>query len=150
MICSKLVNVFKKHRKEKIILIAHSLGSIIAYDALTQIAAEGPIETLVTIGAPQGLPIMNGRIIAERRKDPAQKGVLKTPENIRSHWYNLADVRDKTAINCKLQDDFKKNARHFGPVDGSPRVNPWSHQNIRLRLRLRRDYPPYLWGDIAP
>lgn len=117
VICSELANVLKKHRKEKIMLIAHSMGSIIAYDALTQDASDVPIDTFVTIGAPLGLPIIKSRIVAGRKKNPPQKGILKTPENIRSHWYNLADMRDKTAINYMLQDDFKENARYIGPVD---------------------------------
>ena len=117
MICSELTNVLKKHRNEKIMLIAHSMGSIIAYDVLTLDASDVPIDTFVTIGSPLGLPIIKSRIVAERKKYPSQKGILKTPENIRSHWYNLADLRDKIAINYTLQDDFKENAKHIGPVD---------------------------------
>jgi len=117
MICSELAKVLKKHRTEKIMLIAHSMGSIIAYDVLTMDASDVPIDTLVTIGSPLGLPIIKSRIVAERRQDPSQKGILKTPENIRSHWHNLADLRDKIAINYTLQDDFKENTKHIGPVD---------------------------------
>ena len=117
VICSELTNVLKKHRKEKIMLIAHSMGSIIAYDVLTLEAPDVPIDTFVTIGAPLALPIIKSRIVADRKKDLSQKGILKTPENIRSHWYNLADLRDKIAINYTLRDDFKENARHIGPVD---------------------------------
>jgi hypothetical protein len=35
-------------------------------------------------------------------------------------------------------------------LDGAPWINPWSHDSTRLRLRLRRGYPPQLRGDIAP
>jgi hypothetical protein len=38
----------------------------------------------------------------------------------------------------------------FSPNNGSLRVNPWSHENTRLRLRLRRGYPPNMGGDITP
>jgi alpha-beta hydrolase superfamily lysophospholipase len=117
MICSELTNVLKKHRNEKIMLVAHSMGSIIAYDVLTLDASDVPIDTFVTIGSPLGLPIIKSRIVAERRQDPSQKGILKTPENIGSHWYNLADLRDKIAINYTLQDDFKENTQQIGPVD---------------------------------
>jgi len=117
MICSELTNILKKHRNEKIMLVAHSMGSIIAYDVLTMDASDVPIDTFVTIGSPLGLPIIKSRIVAERRQDPSHKGILKTPENIRSHWYNLADLRDKIAINYTLHDDFKENAKQIGPVD---------------------------------
>ncbi len=98
-------------------LIAHSLGSIIAYDVLTLDASNVPIDTFVTIGSPLGLPIIKNRIVAEVKQNPSQKTILKTPENIRSHWYNLADLRDKISINDTLQDEFKENAIHIGPVD---------------------------------
>ena len=117
VICSELTNVLKKHRNEKIMLIAHSLGSIIAYDVLTLDASNVPIDTFVTIGSPLGLSIIKSRIVAEVKQNPSQKAILKTPENIRSHWYNLADLRDKISINYTLQDDFKENAKHIGPVD---------------------------------
>ena len=107
----------KKHRKKKIMLIAHSMGSIIAYEALTREASNVTIDTFVTIGAPLGLPIVKSRLFASRKPDLFPEAILKTPENIRSHWYNLADLRDKIAVNYTLQDDFIKNAGHIGPVD---------------------------------
>lgn len=117
VICSELANALKKNHGKKIMLIAHSMGSIIAYDVLTQYAPDIPIDTLVTIGSPLGLPIIKSKIAAERKKDPSQTERLKTPENIMSHWYNLSDLQDKIAINYRLHDDFRDNARHIGPVD---------------------------------
>jgi len=117
LICSELKKVLRKHRRKKILLISHSMGSIIAYDALTQGAADVPIDTFVTIGSPLGLPIIKSRLFAERKQKSFSKGPLKTPENISAHWYNLADMRDKIAINYMLQDDFAENAAHIRPVD---------------------------------
>ena len=117
LICSELVEVIKKHRRKKIMLISHSMGSIISYDALTHGASDVSIETFVTIGSPLGLPIIKSRIVAERKGESSPKDALKTPENIRSNWYNLADMRDKIAINYTLQDDFNENALRISPVD---------------------------------
>lgn len=117
VICSELVNVLRKHREDKIMLIAHSMGSIIAYEALTRGAADVPIDTLVTIGSPLGLPIIKSRIAAERNKVPLPEAMLETPENIISGWYNLSDMRDKIALDYTLKDDFRKNTRYIGPVD---------------------------------
>lgn len=117
LICSELANVLKKHRYKKIMLIAHSMGSIIAYDVLTQAASDVTIDTFVTIGTPLGLPIVKSRIAAERKQNSSLKVSLQTPENIRSHWYNLSDLRDKIAINYMLQDDYEENASRIGPVD---------------------------------
>ena len=117
MICSQLVKTLKKHRRKKIMLIAHSLGSIIAYDVLINAAANLSIDTLVAIGSPLGLPIIKSRIFAEHKLEGFPKGSLKTPDSIRSHWHNLADVRDKIAINYKLRDDFAENSAGIRPVD---------------------------------
>ena len=117
LIRSELADVLKKHHSKKILLIAHSMGSIIAFDALEKGASDIPIDTLVTIGSPLGLPIIKSRIVAERKTITAKAEILQTPAAIRSHWYNLADMRDKIAINYTLQDDYHKNDRQIGPVD---------------------------------
>jgi hypothetical protein len=75
------------------------------------------IDTFVTIGTPLGLPIIKSRIVAEHKQGSSPQGLLQTPDNINAHWYNLSDLRDKIAINYMLQDDYKENARHIGPVD---------------------------------
>ena len=77
-ICSHIADVLKKHRRKKILLIAHSMGTIIAYDVLTQYAPDVTIDTLVTIGSPLGLPIIKSKIAAEAGQDYSSQGVLKT------------------------------------------------------------------------
>lgn len=108
-VCRRLAEVLRKHRNQEIFLIAHSMGSIIAYDVLTRYVPDVMIDTLVTIGSPLGLPIIRGRIGAEMAAD-AKPPVLKTPENIRTAWLNLADLRDKIALFYKLENDFAANS----------------------------------------
>ena len=117
VICSHLARVLKKHRKKKILLIAHSMGSIIAYDVLTEYATGVNIDTLVTIGSPLGLPVIQSKIIVESGGINSLESPLKTPENILSYWYNLSDLRDRIAIDYKLADDFEENSRLVRPVD---------------------------------
>jgi len=116
-ICSDLANLLKRHRRKKILLIAHSMGSIIAYEVLTQYAPETPIDTFVTMGSPLGMPVIKSKIMAEAVKNHAQKIELKTPENVRSNWYNLSDLKDRIAFNYKLGDDFTENSRQVRPTD---------------------------------
>lgn len=116
-ICSELADLLKKHHRKKILLIAHSMGSIIAYEVLTRYASEVPIDTFVTIGSPLGLPVIKSRIMAEAGTDHAQEIGMKTPENVRSNWYNLSDLKDKIAFNYKLADDFAENTGHLQPLD---------------------------------
>jgi hypothetical protein len=116
-ICTDLATLLKKHRRKKILLLAHSMGTIIAYEALTQYAPKIPIDTLVTMGSPLGMPVIKSKIIAESAKNHIQKIELKTPENVRSNWYNLSDLKDKIAFNYKLGDDFTENSRQVSPTD---------------------------------
>lgn len=108
-ICGHLAELLRKHRHRKILLIAHSMGSIIAYDVLTRYVPDVEIDTLITIGSPLGLPIIRSRIGAEMTDASGKAPVLKTPENIRTRWLNMADLRDKIALFYNLEDDFKAN-----------------------------------------
>ena len=52
----------------RIMLIAHSMGSIIAYDVLREIGKTNPyfkLDHFVTLGSPLGLPQVKGRIVEE-------------------------------------------------------------------------------------
>jgi PGAP1-like protein len=117
VICSHMANTLKKHRRKKILLIGHSMGSIIAYDVLTQYATKVPVDSFVTIGSPLGLPVIKSRLAAEFKKDSSQPVGLKTPNSIQSNWYNLSDLKDKIAFDYRLNDDFGENAAYIRPVD---------------------------------
>jgi len=116
-ICSDLARTLRKHRKKRIMLIAHSMGSIIAYDVLTRRVPDIAIDTFVTMGSPLGLPIIKSKILAEQEGAERQGLPLRIPENVRSHWYNLSDFNDKIALNYKLNDDFEENSRHVRIID---------------------------------
>ena len=116
-ICSDLAALLKKHRRKKILLIAHSMGTIIAYEVLTQYSTNVPIHTLVTLGSPLGMPVIKSKIMSEALKQHPQKIEFKTPENVISKWYNLSDLKDRIAFNYKLSDDFTENSRQVLPTD---------------------------------
>ena len=116
-ICSELAETLHKNRRKQILLIAHSMGSIIAWDVLTKYVPEVEIHTLVTIGSPLGIPIVRSRILSEMKNAHKEKTRLKTPENIQNKWYNLADFKDRVAISYDLKSDFLPNSRHIQPED---------------------------------
>jgi hypothetical protein len=112
----QLANTLIKNRKKKILLIAHSMGAIIAYDVLTQLASEVEIDTLVTIGCPLGVPIIRSKIAAEHKNGDAGF-TLRTPENVLKRWYNLSDLRDKIAIYYQLSEEFESNSHNVSVID---------------------------------
>ncbi len=112
VILERLGNVLLKYRHKKIMLLAHSMGSIIAYDLLTQPDFPVPIDTLVTMGSPLGQPTLAAKFGS---KNPVIYK-SKTPEKVKT-WYNLSDLNDIIALNPTLGDDFAANSSGTRPID---------------------------------
>ncbi len=90
--------------KQPILLIAHSMGSVIAYDSLWQLSHAQRdhivVDRLLTMGSPLGQNYMQNRI-----KGHAETGAERFPTNIR-RWTNLSAVGDLTAVDPVLANDF--------------------------------------------
>lgn len=117
LIQERLVQQIAKYHNYDIMIIAHSMGSIIAFDVLNFLIPEARIHTLVTIGSPLGLPVVVSKIAAEQKKKLKDKSIMATPPGITYNWFNLADIRDLVAINYKLSDDFGENENGILPKD---------------------------------
>lgn len=117
IIRERLKNVLTIHQKREILLIAHSMGSIVAYDVLTFMVPEINIHSLVTLGSPLGLPMIKREIFKEFELDYTIQTQLPTPENIQKAWHNLADPDDNVALNYKLLDDYSANSAGVAPKD---------------------------------
>ena len=89
-------------------MIAHSMGSIIVYDALRHFSNEISVEILVTIGSPLGQRYVVNKIKSESSKNYES---LFIPDNIIRGWYNFADEEDQVAINPELSKIYKENSR---------------------------------------
>jgi len=92
--------------RHPVLLVAHSMGSVIAYDSLWELSHSGrdrvPVDMLLTMGSPLGQRYMQKRI-----KGADKTGYGRYPNNIR-HWNNLAAVGDMTAFDPILADDFEE------------------------------------------
>jgi hypothetical protein len=87
-----------------VLLIGHSMGSVIAYDALWELShSHGnpvSIDLFLTMGSPLGQRFMQRKINGHD-----QSGVARYPRNIR-RWKNLTAIGDLTAIDPWLANDF--------------------------------------------
>jgi hypothetical protein len=117
LIRERVVQTIKKYDNHEIMIIAHSMGSIIIFDVLNFLIPEIKINTLVTMGSPLGLPIVIHKIATEQKKRFNGKSILATPPGITTNWFNFADIMDHVALNYKLADDFSKNERGILPTD---------------------------------
>ena len=114
---NRLTEVLKKHKRKKILLIAHSMGSIVSYDALTQVIPGIKIDTIITSGSPLGLPIIIKKILIEQHQNIEKNSKPSTPQNIKKAWCNFSDLNDKVALNYNLADDYSANTRGVIPQD---------------------------------
>ncbi|MEE8427502.1 MAG: hypothetical protein V3S15_09445 [Woeseiaceae bacterium] len=87
-----------------ILLIGHSMGSVIAYDSLWQMSRNQRddlgIDLFLTMGSPLGQSYIQKHIMGH-----AESGAARYPDNV-TRWINLAAVGDMTALGRKLRDDF--------------------------------------------
>jgi hypothetical protein len=116
VIRKRLRNVLLEHKGKKIMLIAHSMGSIIAYDVLYDLKKNIEIDTFVTIGSPLGLPIVISKFFEENQTAYDSSTKRPTPEGIKK-WYNFADVDDDIAANDDLNEEFLPNSEGAIPID---------------------------------
>jgi len=117
LIRDRLLMKLQEHKNDEIMLISHSMGSIIAFDVLTFIAPEIKINTFITMGSPLGLPVVISKIAAEQTQTGNLTNHMTTPPGIIKSWNNFSDILDRVAFNYKLSDDFSENLFGVTPVD---------------------------------
>jgi hypothetical protein len=87
-----------------VLLLAHSMGSVIAWDSLWQMSRqdddEVDIDLLLTMGSPLGQ-----RFVQRRLQGYHEAGDARCPAGIK-RWINLAAIGDLTAVDPILADDF--------------------------------------------
>jgi hypothetical protein len=95
------------------LLIAHSMGSIIAYDLL-RLEPHRRIGHLVSIGSPLGLSQV-------KRAARQRSGPSRVPDGV-MRWTNLADPRDPVStLDLRLRSDYAANASGVRIVDARAR-----------------------------
>lgn len=98
-----VADAIRIHRPD--ILITHSLGSVVAYEALWAHQDPGA-DLMITIGSPLGMP----DVVFERLL-PRPSGTGRRPPRIRQ-WVNVADVGGLVAIPKRLAERFEVDSEH--------------------------------------
>ena len=90
-------------RQEDVLLIGHSLGSVIAYDTLWELSRQEGVKGKVdflTLGSPLGMHYIQRRLLGMNGH-----GEKSYPGRIR-HWINLSAEGDVTALNRNFNESF--------------------------------------------
>lgn len=79
-----------------VVLVAHSLGTVVAMDLLTELRSGLTVDVLVTAGSPLGLDTVQDRLLTCGPHRP-EVGT----------WFNAWCAADPVAIGCPLRDDWR-------------------------------------------
>ena len=91
------------------VVVAHSQGSMIAYDVLSRLdPAEYKVPLFITIGSPLGVEEVQDQI----RRLTGQKKELRKPACV-DRWLNFADRGDPVAIDATLSGDYAPRSSIF-------------------------------------
>ena len=114
----------------KILLIGHSMGSIISFDTLFNLQQLGTpgklIDTFLTLGSPLGLRYTQERLVSFSHVEPK-----KMPANIGT-WHNVCARGDLVSVDTTLANDFAlmKSAKLTDDiVDHTDNVFSWYRNN---------------------
>ncbi len=102
----KIINdyYFSALTKEPTIIIAHSLGTIVAYDILRSLDPEAfDVRGLITIGSPLGVKTV------QRQLHPP----MEYPKSLKGNWVNVFDRRDIVSLNSLNRKNFRVSPEIF-------------------------------------
>ncbi|HWJ06417.1 MAG TPA: S8 family peptidase [Steroidobacteraceae bacterium] len=88
------------------VVIAHSQGSMIAYDVLSRLSLdECDVRLFVTIGSPLGITE-----VQDQMKRLTKQESLAVPQCV-TRWINAADPRDPVALDARIRSEFDASPR---------------------------------------
>jgi hypothetical protein len=127
------------HAGRPILLIGHSLGSVVAYDTLWQLGQEQNntvrIDLFLSLGSPLGQHLIQQRLLGHKHT-----GKERYPGNIR-RWANIAAFGELTAIDMQLADDFAPMLQYglLESIDDHAVFN-WFRQDGTLNVHAEYGY----------
>jgi len=133
------------NRGGEVLLVSHSLGSVIAYDTLWKFSRTGEyriqysdrkVDLWLTLGSPLG-----DETVKRHLKGSEASGARRYPSNVR-RWINVAAEDDYVCHDQRIRDDFEEMTR-LGLVDSVE-----DHRIYNLAVRQGRSNPHHSLGYL--
>ena len=120
-----------------VLLIGHSLGSVIAWDTLWALSRRDGLDVgcslLMTLGSPLG-----NRVIQKGLMGHDQTGAERYPTTI-DHWVNLVALGELTALDRRMHNDFSEMTA-LGLTAAIEDYDVFNHYRERGRLLVHSEY----------
>lgn len=149
-------------RGEKVMLVSHGTGTVIAYDVLWELSNDTAtypeyggfkVEQWLTMGSPLGDSTVQKRLLGAKEHDES-----RFPSNV-MFWHNLSAEDDYTCHDTTLADDFKKmmvqkrisavhDYRIFNLAVRYGKSNPHSSVGYYVHPRLSKIISDWLAPDL--
>jgi len=114
----RMIDIFKSRITTgggPFVVVAHSQGSMVAYQALMELGNRAQVDLFVTIGSPLGLPQVTGVI------KKWHGGKLPIPSSVR-RWVNIARNGDVVCADKRLNNDYKSPGKSIEDI----RIRRWA------------------------
>jgi hypothetical protein len=107
---------------DKLVLVAHSLGSIIAYDVLRNRSDCPPVDRLITMGSPLGISEVQDKLFAPENDE------VDFPSERVGEWVNIYDPLDPICgLDPKLANEYLKNGNEVVKDVREDNWGEWRH-----------------------
>jgi hypothetical protein len=97
-----------------VVVVGHSLGSVLAYDVLQSADTPRPVSLLVTAGSPLGFPVVQRNLLGAKVNGRPQVPPIETTGDPR--WINAYDPEDVVALIHPINDQFGSDPRRIRDV----------------------------------
>jgi len=132
-----------------ILLIGHSMGCVIAYDALWQLSREAgdafELDALLTLGSPLGQNLVRRDLLGHD-----QDGAGRYPDNIQN-WTNIAAIGDLTAIKKSAKEHYSEmlELALINNIDDQITYNWFRDHGKDGKLNIHSEYGYLINEDVA-
>ena len=123
---------------DRVLLISHSLGSVIAYDSLWHLSREaghaGRVELFLTMGSP-----LATRFIRKGLQGTNRAGAERYPDNI-DHWVNLSARGEMVALHRRVKPFFSGMLKQGVVQSIEDLTDIYNHFRQDGRLNVHKSY----------
>jgi len=111
----RLIKLLLKNKRKDILIVAHSMGSIIAYDVLLSLKHRVQVKNFIVLGSPMGLPLIRENIMKDHHVPFEEEAFPPTPEGV-DNWHSFCDRADNIGAFYNLAEFYTANVRGVKPI----------------------------------